>query len=267
MTEYETITDPNEPMRVGDLVVERVDAVDPARGSFDGTRVRLERPMPAPGTTGTATVRGVPGVRVIRTEIDPTPGLIRTQWASGVMVMGERMHTGSEVTDFVPDADAERLKAELDASEAKRGLQGDTIEKQKRRADRVRAVLAENGPNVSCAGHSITADGCFVAELAKRVNDALDGEQKYDAKPSPEPDQGLQGRYRVERIGDTTGKHAGCRYFVLDPRHDPIAVYAIRAYAGIAQETGHQELAEDLFAWVGPFDSEMVTLARDEEGA
>lgn len=42
---------------------------------------------------------------------------------------------------------------------------------------------------------------------------------------------GLTARYRVEKINDRAGKHSECRFFVLDPQHDPIARVALRAYA------------------------------------
>jgi hypothetical protein len=46
---------------------------------------------------------------------------------------------------------------------------------------------------------------------------------------------GLYGKYRVERISDPAGKHDDCRFFVLDPQHDPHALVALRAYASSAR--------------------------------
>jgi hypothetical protein len=54
-------------------------------------------------------------------------------------------------------------------------------------------------------------------------------------------DGGLHQKYRVERIGDTTGKHADCWYFVLDPKHDPRARLALRLYAHFARTTGGED--------------------------
>ena len=65
---------------------------------------------------------------------------------------------------------------------------------------------------------------------------------------STDSDRGLYGKYRVERLNDTTGKHANCRYFVLDPRHDPHAHVALLAYAESARGA-YPELAGDLERW------------------
>lgn len=42
---------------------------------------------------------------------------------------------------------------------------------------------------------------------------------------------GLEPRYHVRKINDPTGKHDECRFFVLDPQHDPHAIPALLAYA------------------------------------
>lgn len=63
-------------------------------------------------------------------------------------------------------------------------------------------------------------------------------------------DERLGAKYRVERTSDPTGKHEECGYFVLDPRHDPHAVTAIRAYSA-AVRSERPGLADDLDAWVG----------------
>lgn len=56
-------------------------------------------------------------------------------------------------------------------------------------------------------------------------------------------------KFRVERMADPTGKHAGCWYFVLDPKHDPHAVAALATYAD-AVRAEHPGLAADLDAKV-----------------
>lgn len=46
--------------------------------------------------------------------------------------------------------------------------------------------------------------------------------------------QGLYDKFiirRVDRTDEPSGKHHGCRYFVLDLDHDPFAAAAIAAYA------------------------------------
>lgn len=55
---------------------------------------------------------------------------------------------------------------------------------------------------------------------------------------TPERERGLEARYRVEKISDPTGKHSDCRYFVLDPQHDPIARTALGLYAHVAAIRG-----------------------------
>jgi hypothetical protein len=66
---------------------------------------------------------------------------------------------------------------------------------------------------------------------------------------SAEKDAGLEGRYRVEKINDPTGKHDDCRYFVLDPQHDRLAVEALLTYERAARREGYHALADDLVAW------------------
>ena len=61
---------------------------------------------------------------------------------------------------------------------------------------------------------------------------------------------GLHRKYHVERLNDVTGKHADCRYFVLDPQHDPLAREALGAYANAAAVAGYEALALDLNRWL-----------------
>lgn len=61
---------------------------------------------------------------------------------------------------------------------------------------------------------------------------------------------GLERRYFVQRVNDTSGKHSDCRYFVLDPTHDPLAVEALRTYSRAIRAT-NPTLADDLDAWIG----------------
>jgi hypothetical protein len=57
---------------------------------------------------------------------------------------------------------------------------------------------------------------------------------------------GLEHRYSVEKVSDPEGKHAGCRYFVLDPQHDPVAREVLYKYAML---TDNDELSNDLLDW------------------
>lgn len=63
-----------------------------------------------------------------------------------------------------------------------------------------------------------------------------------------EPTRGLYEKFNVSRTDGTSvpgGKHAGCRYFVLDVTHDPSAKPALLAYADSC-EADYPLLAEDL---------------------
>ena len=66
-----------------------------------------------------------------------------------------------------------------------------------------------------------------------------------------EAERGLEARYHVTKINDPDGKHTDCRYFVLDPQHDPLARSALLGYAGACMEEGRDQLARDLIEWVG----------------
>lgn len=58
--------------------------------------------------------------------------------------------------------------------------------------------------------------------------------------------KGLEARYEVKKINDPTGKHDKCRYFVLDPTHDPIAREALHYYSNRAHDLGLEALSNDL---------------------
>ena len=60
---------------------------------------------------------------------------------------------------------------------------------------------------------------------------------------------GLEARYHVQKIHDPTGKHDACRFFVLDPRHDLLALQALKYYARLARNAGYVPLADDLDVW------------------
>lgn len=60
---------------------------------------------------------------------------------------------------------------------------------------------------------------------------------------------GLYSKFRVVRKDGKSArgrKHFGCRYFVLDLTHDPLALPALRAYADAARSAGYEALAADL---------------------
>lgn len=67
---------------------------------------------------------------------------------------------------------------------------------------------------------------------------------------------GVMPKYHVERLADFEGKHDECRYFVLDPKHDPFARIALDRYADQAQAYGYKELALDIWGWLVEIDQE-----------
>jgi hypothetical protein len=64
-------------------------------------------------------------------------------------------------------------------------------------------------------------------------------------KQAGDEDRGVYQKYRVERLNDPTGKHAGCNFFVLDLVHDKFSIPALRAYAKACQKKFPQ-LAKDI---------------------
>jgi hypothetical protein len=71
--------------------------------------------------------------------------------------------------------------------------------------------------------------------------------------------EGLLRKYDVKRVDDPTGKHDDCRYFVLDPEHDPIARGALRFYANLADKEGYGALAAELTEWVDGLPDQPMT--------
>lgn len=67
--------------------------------------------------------------------------------------------------------------------------------------------------------------------------------------------RGLYQKFLVTRVSDPESKHEGCRYFVLDPQHDPAARSALLAYAEASGST-RPELANDLMEWLAEFDTQ-----------
>jgi hypothetical protein len=107
MSTKEVPVDRWQDLEPGDEIVAITDPHAP--GQFT---VRREVPEWKPGTVGTATVRGVEGVRVMRT--DGTGGADYL-WLSSAHIRGYRQHAATWVTDFVPD-DAEAPSAEVQSA-------------------------------------------------------------------------------------------------------------------------------------------------------
>ena len=96
---------------------------------------------------------------------------------------------------------------------------------------------------------SYAPDSEHIDALRREAHEQLAAYQAT-AEARDKAEGGLERRYHVERLNDTEGKHADCRYFVLDPQHDPIAREALKTYANHAQAKGYVTLADDLFAWL-----------------
>lgn len=70
-------------------------------------------------------------------------------------------------------------------------------------------------------------------------------------------ERGLYEKFHVERTdgsSEPSGRHYGCRYFVLDLDHDPHARLAILAYA-LSCEADYPALSSDLLDVLGDDDS------------
>lgn len=67
----------------------------------------------------------------------------------------------------------------------------------------------------------------------------------------PDKSKGLIDKFYVQRHDNETNRnHDGCRYFVLDPQHDIMALAALSFYGQLARQAGFTPLADDLTAWV-----------------
>lgn len=80
---------------------------------------------------------------------------------------------------------------------------------------------------------------------------ALDSPRGQDERDAVS-EQGLTDKFKVERLTESSRgiDHSECRYFVLDPEHDPLAFTALKVYAIEAHLAGNESLARDLHAWV-----------------
>lgn len=96
------------------------------------------------------------------------------------------------------------------------------------------------------AEHEANNDVCPRARINARRPSTTVGEALM---PKDERPVGLIEKYHVQRANDPLGKHSDCRFFVLDPRHDPLAIDALLAYAQAASRAGYHALAHDLREW------------------
>jgi len=70
--------------------------------------------------------------------------------------------------------------------------------------------------------------------------------------------QGLIAKFDVKRLVPSSRgiDHTNCEYFVLDPRHDPMARQMLGEYALLADQIGEKLLAADLFQWLARLSRE-----------
>lgn len=164
----------------------------------------IERPAPPlptePGTTGTATVRGVPGVRVMRTRQDESTG--PRLWVSERYVGSYFWHADSDLADFVPDP---MFKADMEpeTSPAYSPVSQD-------------AKPAESGNPCEC-GHGRDEHGAALGCITQL---ALCPCTAYRPAPSPQPEPaGLVERVQAA-CPDALGMH-------LPDRHARAAALAV----------------------------------------
>ena len=155
------------------------------------------------------------------TVTDPHPPLLN----------GEVLHTTVEVTVTSPNGHpAHLLNAAAVAADT--GLRAVSATHPAHR-------VAQCGRTIVHRAHDTTGGRC----------PGLDGTEVEGSPGEKAP--GLIGKYVVTRLNDPDGKHAGCRFFVLDPEHDPIARGALELYADVAHAQGYRALADDLRLWIG----------------
>lgn len=146
-----------------------------------------EVPEWEPGTAGKATVRGIKGVRVMRTS---GTGGADVMWLSASMISGVRGHREGEVTDFVPDdasrwaaqaklveidldnarAEVERWKAEAEMLTAKVDRLMPLQEHENECAYRQRAEKAEAEVERLRAARTVPTREQAVAAIEKRLS-------------------------------------------------------------------------------------------------
>jgi len=115
----------------------------------------------------------------------------------------------------------------------------------------------ENGPEY-CDGHDWEG---FPGGCARLGHDPARCPARVHRLPErnadlPAEEQGLFRKFHVQRVDGQDcpgGKHAGCRYFVIDVDHDPYARAVLLRYADACKYT-HPLLANDLRQnWLGGY--------------
>lgn len=96
------------------------------------------------------------------------------------------------------------------------------------------------------------ASAATTTEMVEHAPTMKEHVMSDDAKKA----EGLIEKFKVERLTPSSRgiDHDGCRYFVLDPQHDPGARFALRAYKVWAEKHGFGPLAADLDSWLDGLD-------------
>lgn len=116
--------------------------------------------------------------------------------------------------------------------------------------DRKHWALPANGVQQFSAGAAIYKTATFLAEtIGQGQLQPLDLLDEAAKDPRPDTQRGMYGKYEVHRLNDPAGKHAECRFFVLDPKHDENAFRALDVYAQ-ACRVQFPLLANDLDRWI-----------------
>lgn len=88
---------------------------------------------------------------------------------------GDHVLDTDHVTTLADRAD--ELEAAYRVADAEIARLSEFHDHYRGQVERVRALLTAEAPDISCAGHRISDDGCFVRTLGERITAALDGTQ------------------------------------------------------------------------------------------
>lgn len=112
----------------------------------------------------------------------------------------------------------------------------------------LREFFGELGMSEEDQDEVITEWRKYATDVANDVDQhrtTVEQDPEEAAEELPESERGIYRKYSVTRLRDRTGKHKNCWYFVLDPRHDPHARAALKAYAASCREE-YGVLADEL---------------------
>ncbi|MHB1098906.1 MAG: hypothetical protein ACYCZR_05055 [Burkholderiales bacterium] len=175
--------------------------------------------------------------------------MIESDLASRAIV-GDREYAGC--VDVVLAADYERAVAELNEAHQK-ALAAIRALIAEARAEMAEARALLESVRDDSEPRTLTADSGAAGRVrgAGRPNPQQKGTTM--SREIPDTERGAYDKYGVERLNDDAGKHAACRYFVLDPQHDWISRQALKCYAENCRSE-YPELAADLLEWLAGID-------------